>query len=101
MHQDTGITLKTAEAIISAILDNRKEIRVKNVFQLQALDLAAQLVERANDNGASMQREAGVLRYQANNPGAYLLCDKYTRKALEAGLRQIQRQINIQGGGEK
>ena len=90
--------LTVARSIIQAILDNRKEIRIKNILQLEALHTAATLLEQACADGANLGREAKILRYQATNTGAFLFCDDITRGALEAGLRQIEKRIALQEG---
>lgn len=94
--------LKHAENSIQDILDNRKEIRIKTILDMQALNVAARLVEQANENGASMYREAGVLSYQAANEGAFLFQDERTRQALKAGLHEIKKEIaSLEEGKEE
>lgn len=93
------MTPKKARSVLQDILNARKEIAEKSVLQCNAINVAAAILERANEEGANMRREAGVLRYHANNITATLFCDKYTRKAIETGIRQIDKYIEARGGG--
>ena len=94
------MTPQKARDVLREILNDRKEIPEKSVMQINALHVAAMIVEQANEEGANLIHEAGILRYHANNIGAALLCDDYTRNALKAAIRKINGYIAARGGDE-
>lgn len=94
------MTPQRARGVLQGVLDNRKEIEEKSFVLCNAITVAAAIVERANADGANLHHEAGVLRYHANNITATLFCDEFTRNAIKAGIRQIDKYIEARGGGE-
>lgn len=94
------MTPQKARDVLQSILDNRKEIATKSVTQANAMHIAAMILEQANADGAGLIHEEGILKYHASNIDATLFCDKYTRRALEAGIRQINKHISAREGGE-
>lgn len=94
------MTPQKARDVLQSILDNRKEIATKSVTQTNAMHIAAIILEQENADGANLTREEGILKYHAANLDATLFCDEYTRKAIKAGIRQIDKHIEARGGGE-
>jgi len=93
------MTPQKARDVLQEILDDRKEIPEKSTMQLNALHIAAAILEQANADGAGLIHEAGILRYHANNITSTLFCDKYTRNALKTAIRKIDGYIEARGGG--
>lgn len=92
------MTAKRARDVLQEILDKRKEISEKTVTQINALHIAAMILERANEEGANLIHEAGLVQYQANYITATLFCDEHTRNALKAAIDQIDKFIETRGG---
>lgn len=88
-----------AKKVLEDILEERKIIEAKKDIHMGALEWGANALEKACANGASFYREAAIVRYHANNRGAYLLCDEYTRGALKAAVFVLRSQAQKEAGG--
>lgn len=93
------MTPQRARDVLQEILDRRKEIPEKSIIQINALHIAATILEQANAEGANLIHEAGILQYHASNIAATLFCDEYTRHALKMAIRRIDGYIEAHGGG--
>ena len=92
-----GASAKSHRDILQAILDKRKVIMIKNAATTEAFNFGAVALERLNSSGANYTHEAGIMRYHASQPGAYLLQDQYTRRAIEAAIFAIDRMMERSG----
>lgn len=98
-HQISDNSPKAYRDILQDILDKRKIIMTKSAIQQEALHFGAQVLDRMNESGAKMERDAAIVRYHSLNPGAHLLHDDYTRGALRAAIWAIN--IMLERSGEK
>lgn len=87
-----------AKKVLEDILEDRKIIEDKKDLHMGALEWGANALENACANGAAYHREAAIIRYQANNKGAVLLCDDYTRDALKAAVFVLRSQAQKEAG---
>lgn len=79
--------------VLQQILDKRKFILQLKEVQVSAFLCGAKALERLNEEGASYIHEHAIMLYHANNPGANLLQDDYTRKAISSAIWAIDRMI--------
>ena len=92
-EQKKGLTRLEARQILQKILDDRKWIEHKSEHVTHAFEIGAKALERRVTNGAKLRNEAIIMRYHANNPGANLIHDKYTRRAMEVAIHAIDLMI--------
>ena len=91
-YKNSG-TPQEYQEILLYILDTRKIITAKSAVEEAAFRCGARALEALNENGAQLQREHGIMLYHANNPGAHVLHDQYTRRAIEQAIHAIDRMI--------
>lgn len=91
------MTPEFARNIMQSILDERRRVEEKSVMQLEALNLGACALERANENGALLHQEAAIVRYHACHKGASIFTDERTRRALKAAVARLNREIAREG----
>lgn len=92
-EQKKGLTRLEARRLLQKILDDRKWIEHKSEIITHAFEIGAKAVESRVANGAKLRNEAIIMRYHANNPGANLIHDKYTRQAIEVAIHAIDLMI--------
>lgn len=74
---------------LQKIIDKRKIIMQLREIQVSAFLCGAKALERLNQTGAHYVHEHAIMLYHANNPGACVLQDEYTRGAICAAIHAI------------
>lgn len=90
-------TQEDARDVLQQIYDQRKFIEKKSEIILGAFNQGAKALEHLNARGAHLYREAAIMRYHANNPGAYVVHDENMRRSILEAIRALNKELSRRG----
>ena len=83
---------KYSARVLEAILNKGRIIEEKTAPQYRAFQFALLALEKTN-----LTRETAIIRYHAANLGASVFQDKYTREAISAAIRELNKMSAKEG----